>query len=220
MQKRNFILLTAILCTVCMMLIDGLWQPPYFLKSLLKIAVFGGSLLAYAGLYHETPVRFRTSGASLKRTVLLAVGIYALIVGGFFLTRQIIDYSHITGTLTSTIGVSKENFLYVSLYISLVNSLLEELFFRGYAYLTLRRYADPKFCCFLSAGLFAVYHGGMLYGWFHVGIYLLMLAGLFAAGLLFNALDNKPDAVLPSWLPHMFANFGINTAGFILFAAS
>ena len=75
MQKRNFILLTAVLCTVCMMLIDGLWQPPYFLKSVLKIAVFGGSLLAYAGLYHETPVRFRTSGASLKRTVLLAAGI-------------------------------------------------------------------------------------------------------------------------------------------------
>ena len=101
-----------------------------------------------------------------------------------------------------------------------MNSLLEEVFFRGYCYLLLRRYCDPKASFFFSAGLFAVYHGGMLDGWFSIFTYLLMLDGLLIAGGFFNWLDRKPESILPSWLPHMFANFGINTIGFLLFRLS
>jgi len=216
-KQRNAILISAVICTIIMMLIDGIVKPPYMIKSIIKIIVFGISILIFKLLHKENLLLFKIRKESFLKTILLAVSVYLVIILGYFLTRPIIDYSNITDTLTSTIGVSRENFIYVSLYISFINSLLEEIFFRGYCYLILRRFSSEKFSFLFSGAMFALYHGGMLTGWFHIGIYLLILALLMIAGFFFNMLDNKADSVLPSWLPHMFANFGINTVGFMLF---
>lgn len=217
MNKRNYIIASAVVCALIMMFVDGIVKPPYMVKSIIKLAAFGGGVLSYAVFGKEKLSFFGLEKKSLIKTLLLSAGVYAVIILGYSVTRSFIDYSNITGTLTSTIGVSRENFLYVSLYISFVNSLLEEIFFRGYCYLTLRKHTDSKFSFIFSAALFALYHGGMLDGWFNVFAYIFMLAALFGAGIFFNILDNKKDSILPSWLPHMFANFGINTVGFILF---
>lgn len=45
----------------------------------------------------------------------------------------------------------------------------------------------------------------------------LMLATLLpAGGLIFNWLNEKLGCIYGSWLTHMFANFAINTIGFLL----
>ena len=98
-----------------------------------------------------------------------------------------------------------------------VNSLLEEFFFRGFAFLVLRRYADERFACLLSALSFALYHTAMMLGWFPPLLFLLALAGLTAGGVLFNLLDARAGTIFPSWAVHIFANLAINTVGFILF---
>ena len=36
-------------------------------------------------------------------------------------------------------------------------------------------------------------------------------------GCIFNYLNEMNGNIYPSWFVHMFANFGINTVGFILF---
>ena len=209
---------SAIFCALCMMFIDGVIQPPYAVKSAIKLLVFGSFVLPYALKNRENYFKIKKKGLLL--TVLLSAGVYLLIVGGYFATRSFIDYSGITKSLTADIGVNRDNFLFVSLYISFVNSLLEEVFFRGYCYLSLRKHLHPGLSLIFSAALFALYHGGMLVGWFHPAVYALMLFLLFLAGLFLHALDHKADSILPSWLPHMFANFGINTVGFLLFAMS
>jgi hypothetical protein len=35
--------------------------------------------------------------------------------------------------------------------------------------------------------------------------------------VIFNILNEKSENIYASWLSHMFANFAINTIGFILF---
>ena len=72
--------------------------------------------------------------------------------------KDVFDFSAITGALTDNIGVNAENFIIVSLYISFINSLLEEVFFRGFAFINLKRITGRKFAYFFSAGIFAVYH--------------------------------------------------------------
>ena len=52
--------------------------------------------------------------------------------------------------------------------------------------------------------------------WGSPALLLLMVAGLTAAGLLFDWLDRE-GSLFPSWLVHMGANLGTNTVGFILF---
>ena len=113
-------------------------------------------------------------------------------------------------------GISADNFLYVSLYIAFCNSLLEEFFFRGFAYLTLKKVASPLFATAFSAAAFAFYHGGMLDGWFSPLLYAGTLAALFVCGLFFNYLNNRSNRIWTSWLTHMGANIAINTVGMIL----
>jgi hypothetical protein len=57
----------------------------------------------------------------------------------------------------------------------------------------------------------------MMIGWFELDVFLVIMAGLLAGGLIFNYLNEKSSTIYPSWFVHMFANFAINTVGFMLF---
>ena len=98
-----------------------------------------------------------------------------------------------------------------------MNSLLEEFFFRGYAFFTLKRLTSRRFAYLLSSLLFAVYHLGMTAGWFAPGVWLLSMAGLFLGGCIFNSLNEKSGNLYASWLVHLCANAAINTVGCVLF---
>ena len=203
-----------------MAVVDGVIQPGYAPKSAIKILVFGLIPLILTRFHRELQftqaLRFRRKGFALALG--LGLGVYGLILGGYFLVRNFFDFSGIAGSLLDNAGVSKENFLYVSLYISLVNSLLEELFFRGFLFLNLK-HRSRRFAYVFSAGAFAAYHVAMMIGWFSPVLWLLVMAGLFVGGLIFNWLNEKQESIYPSWLVHMFANFAINTIGFILLNA-
>ena len=146
----------------------------------------------------------------------LGLGIYSVILGAFFLFRPFLDLDAIAAGLLSKEGVSQENFLPVALYISLVNSLLEELLFRGLGYLRLREHTSDRFAAVFSAAAFALSHAAILDGWFTWGVYGLCMRGLFVGGLIFNFLDRR-GGILPSWLAHAGANLAINTIGLIMF---
>lgn len=218
-SRRIFLVSAVVLCSALMVAVDGVLMPPYFVKSAVKVLLFGGAMAAYllfCGGKNDFDF-FRPTKKSLLCALALGAAVYAVILGGYFLTRSFVDYSGITASLTGNIGVSAENFLWVSLYISFVNSLLEELFFRGLGYLVLRRLTGRKFAAVFSAVCFAVYHAGITTGWFDPLTYLLTLVGLSAAGLFFDRLDEKTGNLWTSWVVHAFSNFAINTVGFILF---
>jgi membrane protease YdiL (CAAX protease family) len=105
----------------------------------------------------------------------------------------------------------------VALYISFANSLLEEFFFRGFSFVCLKKSVPRGFAYLFSALMFALYHSGMTTGWFNFGIFALTLVDLMIAGIIFDFLNEKSGNIYTSWVVHMFANFGINTVGFILF---
>ncbi len=219
-KKRVYVLcgIVFVFCLI-MALVDGVLQADYFLKSVIKFVLFLAFPVLYAHFDSQLKIKplFAFERKGMQLALVLGVGVYAAILGGYLLLKNVFDFSAITTSLTGNIGVSRDNFLYVSLYISFVNSLLEEFFFRGFAFLTLRRVASARFAYLFSAGVFAIYHVAMMIGWFSVGVFALVLAGLFAGGLIFNYLNASSGTIYPSWLVHMFANFAINTIGFMLF---
>ena len=160
---------------------------------------------------------FKFQRQGLLLAFLLALAVFSVILGGYFLTRNYIDFSAVTTSLTSGMGITASNFLYVALYISIMNSFLEEFFFRGFGFITLKKYVSVKFAYLYSPVLFAIYHVGMLVNMFHPVVLLLLMLGLIIGGLIFNALNDKFGNIYPSWFVHMAANFAINTVGFILF---
>lgn len=220
MNKKKIlpVLLGGLLGCLLMGLVDGIWKPGYFLKSACKLAVFGGIPFLYGHFSHEFKARsimkWQKNTAGLG--AVLGLGVYVLILCAYYLVSDFWDFSAVVPALSKNNGVDKSNFLYVSLYISFVNSFLEEFFFRGFLFLILKKYMGRGGSYSISAVLFSLYHVAFMIGWFPFWQTAFLVAALVIAGLLFNLLDDKQESLYPSWLFHMFANFAINTIGFIL----
>lgn len=219
--NKKAILLCGSIVLLCLIMawIDGILMANYFVKSVIKLILFLGFPFLYAMADKDFSVKslFRFDKKSLLLAISLGLLVFGVIFGGYFAFKNIFDFSNITTALTKNIGVTGKNFIYVSLYISFVNSLLEEFFFRGVAYISLKNHIGEKTAFIFSAGVFAIYHVAMMIGWFSFGLFALIMAGLFAGGVIFNMLDRKSSTLYPSWITHMFANFAINSVGFILF---
>lgn len=222
MRKRKEIIAIVTIISVCcaiMAVVDGIIQPEYAVKSAIKILVFLIAPVIYSLCDKELNLRkiFRWNKKGAGLTFGLAIAVYLIILGAYYVGKDIFDFSGITESLTANVGVTGERFVWVALYISFVNSFLEEFFFRGFAFLTIKKLMSRKFAYIFSSFMFALYHVAMMIGWFSIGVYFITMAGLFVGGLLFNYLNEKNETIYNSWMVHMFANFAINTIGFILF---
>ena len=217
-KSRNIVLTVTILCCLAMAFVDGVLRPGYAPKSAIKIVVFLLIPLIASKVDRDLLylLLLRPKKKGILPAVGLGVGIYCVILGGYFLVSPWFDFSNIAGALTDNAGVTKANFVYVSLYISFANSFLEEFFFRGFVFTNLKRLSGKIIAYLFSATVFSLYHVAMMIGWFSPALFLLVVVGLAAGGLIFNWLNEKLDTIYCSWLTHMFANFAINTIGFIL----
>lgn len=221
-NKKAVILITVVvILTLGMSIIDGVVSPPYFIKSMIKIGLFLGIPLLYFLIFKEERQELKKLFVPNRKDLLLALalgtGVFAVVLAAYFGCRGFIDFAGIQDSLTSGIGVNADNFVYVAIYISVANSLLEEFFFRGISFILLKKETNRMFAYIFSAGMFAFYHVGMTSGWFGAGIFALMMFGLFAGGCIFSFLNEKCENIYPSWLVHLCANLSINTIGFILF---
>ena len=201
-----------------MAIVDGWIQPSYLYKSLIKILFFliipCFVLRQYLPFLKSLVIPTKQG---LCRSLILGFVLYCLILAGYGIVSQFYDFSTLTTIINHNVGVNKDNFLYVSLYISFCNSFLEEFFFRGIAFIGLKQYIPRKYAYLISAFAFAIYHVALMDGWFSLGLLILMIVGLMIGGYLFNILDEKSETIYASWMVHMFANFSINTIGFFLF---
>ena len=220
-KKRIYLIITTLLCAILMTLVDGVIQPPYFVKSFIKVILFLAVPLIYYLINKDELKNLKTLFTPKLKSILISFGlgisVLIVILGGYFLLRGVIDFSGITKNLTEGANVNKDNFIYVAIYITLINSLLEEFFFRGYAFLNLKNIIPRKIAYSISAGLFALYHVGMTLDMFNPVLFVITFIGLYLGGVVFNILNEKSNNIYTSWIVHMFANLAINTIGLILF---
>lgn len=158
-SKKTMVFFVLLGCMV-MALVDGVFQPAYAVKSMIKLLFF----FLIPGLY-----LWKTGSLPLKKMLLpqkrgllpcllLGAAVYGLILGAYLAIRKFYDFSAILPQLSQGPGVTRENFLFVAIYISLCNSLLEEFFFRGFAFLSMLPLLGRRSASLFSAFLFAVYH--------------------------------------------------------------
>ena len=220
MKKLHIPILVIIACIV-MGIVDAVIQPGYAIKSAIKIIMFLLIPIVYGLFLKEFNIKNLMKPDKKGLCIALCLGfvIYGVVLGAYWIFKDVFDFSALTGSLNETTGVNKSNFLWVAIYISFVNSLLEEFFFRGFSFITLKKLTSRRFAYVFSSMAFALYHIAMMIGWFGLPVILISLVGLFIGGMIFNRFDEKSENIYLSWLIHMFANFATNTIGFILFAA-
>ncbi|PKM69744.1 MAG: CPBP family intramembrane metalloprotease [Firmicutes bacterium HGW-Firmicutes-19] len=199
-----------------MALTDGIWQPGYAMKSAVKIFFFLG-LPLFVLRKEQLSNFFGFKKKMLPKLVALGLGIFAFILAAYFIIGPYFDFSSVVDGLQDQLGVNASNFIYVATYISFVNSLLEEYFFRGIAFIELKRCTSKRFAYVFSALMFALYHVAMLIGLFDWYLIALMLLALVVGGFIFNYINEKEESILASWTVHLFANLAINTVGLLLF---
>lgn len=216
------IFIIVVLNCILMAFIDGVFSANYIQKSIFKIIVFMLLPLFYLKKHnnlHEIKKIFKISkdNHSILKSLILGFTVYLLIIGSYFTIGSYFDFNQITSSLESGIGVNRSNFIFVAIYISFINSLLEEFFFRGYAFIYFKKYTTKKVAYIFSSLAFAIYHVAMMITWFDFMLIALLIFSLFVSGVIFNFLDDKSGTIYNSWFVHMFANFSINTIGLILF---
>ncbi len=220
-QKHNGRLVVLIIVLACgiMAFVEAVLAPGYALKSIIKIVLFLILPVLVLSRHKETdlPGILKIKGRKLLIPILLGIGVYLFIITAYYTIGSLFDFSRVAEAITGSSGVDKKGFVWVALYISLVNSLLEEFFFRGIGFLILSRFTARRIAYLFSSIAFSLYHVAIMSSWFSFYLFLLLLVSLFVAGLLFNWLNEKSRTIYPSWLVHMCANFAINTIGFILF---
>lgn len=219
-RKRNARATMAIvgLCCLAMAVVDSYLMPGYFLKSVAKIVLLAGVPILYSQWNHDLRLpSVLEAGKEGKRNfrtpLILGATVYVLIIVLFMLISGFVDLERIKETLSGTLQVNGKNFLFVALYISIVNAFLEEFFFRGFAFLKLREWTSYGFSHVFSAMAFALYHVAILKGWVSPLLTLAAIVGLFGTGIFFNWLNEKSGNIYNSYVVHMFANFAINTIG-------
>ncbi len=219
-KTRRGITFTGLVLIFLMFIVDYFIKPDYHIKSLIKIFAF----LIIPIIYTKTNwylnwKEFFTlaSKGQLIISFILGIFVYGIIIGGFILLKDFIDLEKIQNILSKDLNVNKDNFIFVALYISFFNSLLEEFFFRGFLFLGLKKLGNTLRAYIISSLFFAIYHIAIIGTWFNISLFALAMLGLFIGGLIFNGLNHANDNIYNSWLVHMFANFAINTVGFIMY---
>ncbi len=216
-KNSVFIVAAVIVCCALMAVADGVLHLPYAAKSAVKIVLFFVIPLIFLRIRKIETLKFiKPKKRSVIWGLVLGGATFAVILGGYAVLHPFLDLSAVPAALAGNGGVTKDNFVFVSIYISFCNSLLEEFFFRCFAFLILRELTSTKFAMFFSSIAFALYHVAILGGWFAPWLFALTVAALFVCGLFFNVLDLKGERIWVSWLVHLFANLAINTIGMIL----
>lgn len=218
-KKQYLVIGFVILACVIMGYVDAILQPGYVYKSIIKILLFVSLPFLYSLFDKQYSMMdgLKIKSNGLLVPILIGIGIYVVIVGAYLIFKDIFDFSSLTTSLNQSTGVNANNFVYVAMYISVVNSFLEEFFFRGFAFLTLKKFASKRFAYLFSSLMFAFYHVAMMIGWYDCIVIGLCLIGLMIGGCIFNYFDEQGNSIYLSWLIHMFANLATNTIGFMLF---
>lgn len=218
-KKKTIILIVFLGCTI-MGFIDAVIRPQYLIKSFVKIILFYFMPILYSRYNKDLNLKslFKVKN---KKEIIIAIisgaAVFSFILGSYLILGRFFDFSNVVSSLSANVGVDIDNFIFVAIYISFINSLLEEFFFRGFAFLKLKELVSRKFAYIFSSLAFALYHVAMMIGWFDISLFILTLSGLFVGGIIFNYFNEKYKNIYVSWLIHMFANFAINIVGFMLF---
>lgn len=218
-QSTISIISVVVIGCVIMGLVETLIAPDYFIKSLIKISIF--LLLPLLVCLKDKSISFMSLFKGNKKSIifalLLGIVVFIFIIGAYLIIGPYFDFSMVTTNLENNLGITKSNFIFVALYITVINSLLEEFFFRGFSFLALSKVTSRKASYIFSASAFAIYHVAIMNNWFSPPLFILLIASLFIAGIIFDYLNEKFNNIYVSWIVHMSANIAINTVGFILF---
>ena len=139
----------------------------------------------------------------LKRSC--ALGILAILIfwGVYYaLGDLLLDKEMITAKIETQFGVNAATVFLVAPFTILLNSFLEEFFYRGFAFGLLVK-KQRRLGYLLPATVFTVQHLLFIYHWVTPLPFCMAVVGLFIFALVLEKMYEKADSIVAPWLIHM-----------------
>ena len=215
-MKIKITVLLAVVCVI--MFIAELSGMSYLAKTIIKIILFLCVPIIYNLITKDISIAsfLKVKNAkSILKSIMLGVMVYIVIILGYVIVKNYILPEQITDSLNK-MNITLDNFIFISLYISFINSFIEEFLFRGFVCIGVKAESNKMFYIIMSSLIFSLYHIGIMINWFSIPVFILLIIGLFLCGLFFCCLNRKNSNIYNSWMIHMFANFAINSIGFYM----
>lgn len=215
-KNKLFIMLYVVLSCIFMAFIELIIEPNYLIKSIIKIIMFFGIPFIITRLLKINILNnFKINKKEIIKLFKMGIVIYLVGFILYLILKNVFDFSEIVHSLMFDQQVTKKQLIFVAIYLSFGNSILEEFMFRLISFIKLKEYCSRNFAYIFSSIMFSLYHIAMISIGFPLPLTFLSLIGLFILGILFNWLDEKDNNIYNSWFVHMFCDFLIMTIGFI-----
>lgn len=151
----------------------------------------------------------------LKFPLYVGLFIFFLAIVGYFILKPIVPAETLVGGLQS-LGITKENIIPSVLYISFINSFIEEFFFRGFLFYEFKG-ISLKAGYLVSSFLFSLYHVLVMFTIFNWIMGILAMIGLMVVGMTLVYVNRSNKSIINSWIVHIFADLGVCIIGIYWF---
>lgn len=141
----------------------------------------------------------------------------AIMVAYLLIGQQVIDLPEIRAKATD-VGITNP-YLYLAgcFYWSFINSLVEELTWRGFVVSQCKVLVPQITAVVLAALFFTVHHSIALYGYTHNWLVVFLGSlGVFIAGLVWAWCYNHYRSIAPGYISHILADIAIAIIGYQL----
>jgi uncharacterized protein len=145
----------------------------------------------------------------------------AIILAYYSVGQQVINLADIR-TKATEVGITSP-FLYFTgcIYWSLINSLVEELTWRGFVVPKCQMFVSRKSAVILAALFFTIHHSIALYAYTHNWLIVFLGSlGVFIAGVVWAWCYSYYKSVIPGYVSHILADLAIAIVGYQLLFSS
>lgn len=221
MRTRYIIAVSLAVCSI-MYVLEQIIAVDYSAKTAAKIVLFAAVPFIHFMLSGKTDFTENIRPGNLRKSafrveILLGAASFGGIICLYFLLGSFIDFGAVARELGAKSKIDATNFPFVGTYIVFGNSFLEELFFRGFVFLSLYMKGLRKLAYIYSSVLFGAYHVAIIGTWVSPLLLLLAVLGLALVGACFDWLDSRSGSIVNSWIVHIAADAAVVMVGMRMF---
>jgi len=153
------------------------------------------------GIFRDI-LKFRNWRNGLPLAISLGLAGAAIFLGVYFTVGDLlVDKAGVVDKINHQFGVNKTTVMLVAPFTVLLNSLLEEFFYRGFSFgLIVKR--NRKLGYLLPAATFTVQHLLFIYHWAPWYSIAIGIVGLFVFALVVEWLYERYDTIVAPWVAH------------------
>ncbi|HNY10247.1 MAG TPA: CPBP family intramembrane metalloprotease [Candidatus Wallbacteria bacterium] len=161
------------------------------------------------------PQHFSAKNISSGLTYGILIGAFILAAYEYYFAPRISPMAFKIREQCLAFGIDTPfKYIAMTLLISLVNSLFEEIFWRWMLIDMLTAAHGKTAAAFLAAAGFSLHHYVVVYRYFGIAISAIFGTAVMAAGLIWGLMYLRSSSIVSPWISHIIADFFILYIGY------